>query len=271
MTHPPGWWPDPTGRHQARYWDGARWSEHVANDGIGATDPVAVPDPPTPSAPVIREVGGEPGREPVRETSVTMATAGSPLRVESPLRWSPAPDPDPTDVYPRRVVAFLIDAAVCAAVALLLLVTLAPSYTRSELNRSFSCDEPQQFLHASSCDRPTTFQIGDTWYEVGAGDPGVPFAVFTFVYWAVAERLFGTTLGKRVLGLRVTTLAGRRVGLGRTTIRWALLFVDGPLTIFLCGLITSTTTNGHQRLGDLWSDSYVVDRKAAGEPLTLPE
>lgn len=33
------WQPDPTGRHDHRYWDGSRWTEHVADAGVSATDP----------------------------------------------------------------------------------------------------------------------------------------------------------------------------------------------------------------------------------------
>ncbi|HYZ97825.1 MAG TPA: DUF2510 domain-containing protein, partial [Acidimicrobiales bacterium] len=31
--HPAGWYPDPFGRHEVRWWDGARWTEHVASHG----------------------------------------------------------------------------------------------------------------------------------------------------------------------------------------------------------------------------------------------
>lgn len=34
-----GWYPDPHGRHQHRWWDGFAWTDHVANDGVTATDP----------------------------------------------------------------------------------------------------------------------------------------------------------------------------------------------------------------------------------------
>lgn len=37
---PAAWHDDPTGRHQSRYWDGTRWTENVADDGVAATDPV---------------------------------------------------------------------------------------------------------------------------------------------------------------------------------------------------------------------------------------
>ena len=32
------WYADPMGRHQHRYWDGAQWTHHVADDGVAAVD-----------------------------------------------------------------------------------------------------------------------------------------------------------------------------------------------------------------------------------------
>ncbi|MCQ3811291.1 MAG: RDD family protein [Acidimicrobiia bacterium] len=56
------WEPDPTGRHQYRWWDGEQWTDQVADDGVQAVDPVStaeaglpleapppVPPPPSPS------------------------------------------------------------------------------------------------------------------------------------------------------------------------------------------------------------------------------
>jgi hypothetical protein len=34
-----GWFPDPGGGHDHRYWDGTRWTEHVADAGVAAIDP----------------------------------------------------------------------------------------------------------------------------------------------------------------------------------------------------------------------------------------
>ena len=33
-----GWYPDPSTRHQMRYWDGTRWTEHVSDDGLQSSD-----------------------------------------------------------------------------------------------------------------------------------------------------------------------------------------------------------------------------------------
>jgi putative membrane protein len=41
---PSGWYPDPAGRHERRYWHEGRWTEHVANGGRRSADP-ATPAP----------------------------------------------------------------------------------------------------------------------------------------------------------------------------------------------------------------------------------
>ncbi len=35
----PGWYPDPYGRHEVRYFDGSQWSEHVSSHGRQSADP----------------------------------------------------------------------------------------------------------------------------------------------------------------------------------------------------------------------------------------
>jgi hypothetical protein len=52
VTHPAGWYTDPLDRHQHRYWDGTRWTVHVADHGVASVD---LPDESAPSA-----VGGMP-------------------------------------------------------------------------------------------------------------------------------------------------------------------------------------------------------------------
>ena len=38
--HPAAWHPDPTGRHEHRYWDGTEWTDHISNGGVAGTDPL---------------------------------------------------------------------------------------------------------------------------------------------------------------------------------------------------------------------------------------
>jgi hypothetical protein len=39
VTTPAGWYPDPSGRFELRYWDATQWTEHVARAGQQFTDP----------------------------------------------------------------------------------------------------------------------------------------------------------------------------------------------------------------------------------------
>ena len=36
---PAGWYADPSGRYELRYWDGTEWTEHVSRAGQQFTDP----------------------------------------------------------------------------------------------------------------------------------------------------------------------------------------------------------------------------------------
>jgi uncharacterized protein YxjI len=38
-TSPAGWYADPLGRHQLRYFDGSQWTEHVSSNGTTSIDP----------------------------------------------------------------------------------------------------------------------------------------------------------------------------------------------------------------------------------------
>ncbi len=37
---PANWYPDTTGRHELRYWDGTAWTDHVSNHGVAGVDPL---------------------------------------------------------------------------------------------------------------------------------------------------------------------------------------------------------------------------------------
>ena len=39
-NHAADWYPDPTQRHELRYWDGSAWTDHVSNQGVTGTDAV---------------------------------------------------------------------------------------------------------------------------------------------------------------------------------------------------------------------------------------
>jgi len=84
-----GWNPDPTGRHELRYWDGSTWTDHVSDRGVAATDPIA---------------------------DATAAPAqASPAAQPTPARTAPTPDPTqvtPTSATPPATPVFTGGAAV---------------------------------------------------------------------------------------------------------------------------------------------------------------
>jgi uncharacterized protein YxjI len=45
MSNPAGWFPDPYGRHELRYWTGADWTEHVSSHGRQNVDAPEGPQP----------------------------------------------------------------------------------------------------------------------------------------------------------------------------------------------------------------------------------
>lgn len=57
----PSWHPDPTGRHELRYWDGSVWTDHVADRGVQAMDPLIPQQEATPQQSVAE---AEPTRDP---------------------------------------------------------------------------------------------------------------------------------------------------------------------------------------------------------------
>jgi hypothetical protein len=56
-TAPAGWNPDPTGRHQYRFWDGSQWSDQVSDVGQVTSDPLTPP----PGGPMAARTGGPGG------------------------------------------------------------------------------------------------------------------------------------------------------------------------------------------------------------------
>jgi uncharacterized RDD family membrane protein YckC len=92
-----------------------------------------------------------------------------------------------------------------------------------------------------------------------------------WLYFLVFEALYGRTLGKRALGIRVVTTAGRPIGWRASALRNILRAADalplptslGPGTMVLAllspaGAISMALTGRFQRLGDLVAGTMVV-------------
>ncbi|HSZ85598.1 MAG TPA: RDD family protein [Puia sp.] len=83
-----------------------------------------------------------------------------------------------------------------------------------------------------------------------------------FIYFVIVDTFYGATLAHQALYLKVITLNRKEIGFSQALKRHLLdpiniLFWDIP------GIIAIKNTDKHQRLGDLWEKTIVVDTKDA--------
>lgn len=78
------------------------------------------------------------------------------------------------------------------------------------------------------------------------------------LYWIVFEGLWGTTIGKKVIGLKVVDENGNEPGLVKSLIRNLLRIVDTLPQFYIVGIILIYVNDDNQRLGDMIGDTYVV-------------
>jgi uncharacterized RDD family membrane protein YckC len=113
---------------------------------------------------------------------------------------------------------------------------------------------------------------GDTGpFGIGLGAMLVVMFAAEWIYFLVLEALYGRTLGKRALGIRVVTIAGRPIGWRAAALRNILRAADalplptslGPISLVLAllspaGAVAMALTKRFQRLGDLVAGTMVV-------------
>lgn len=82
--------------------------------------------------------------------------------------------------------------------------------------------------------------------------------MITFIYYWIQEGAFGATMGKAIVGLRVTRQDGRVPGLGSSAIRNAFRIVEG-LPLYVPGFFVAAFTRGRRRIGDFAAQTYVLE------------
>jgi hypothetical protein len=73
--HPANWYPDPTTRHEYRYYDGTAWTDHVSDQGVVGTDPLQG------FAPPLRVMDK-------LDSALAIGNEGDPTKIERQLRDS---------------------------------------------------------------------------------------------------------------------------------------------------------------------------------------
>jgi uncharacterized RDD family membrane protein YckC len=93
------------------------------------------------------------------------------------------------------------------------------------------------------------------------------FAVW-FAYFPMAEGIWGKTLGKSLLGLKVVMYTGQKVTFGGALRRHLIDFID---LIFFGFIAIAVTRNGPpRRFGDYWAHTLVVLKAAKATMPTEP-
>lgn len=86
----------------------------------------------------------------------------------------------------------------------------------------------------------------------------IPIAVVWFIYFVAVEAHYGATLAHKGLDLKVLTLDRKEIELANALRRHLL----DPVDIMIYGIpaiIAIKNSDKHQRLGDMWAKTIVVD------------
>lgn len=86
------------------------------------------------------------------------------------------------------------------------------------------------------------------------------FLAVIFVYFVVSEGMFSATIGKRIMGLRVTREDGKSISLGQAVTRNLLRFVDGLPALNIVGVVLIIRSPERARFGDRVAGTRVVRR-----------
>ncbi len=133
----PGWQPDPTGKHDHRYWDGTQWTENVADAGVAGVDPYEALAPEVPAEPEVPAALDEPTVVDQQPPAPDDATEAYPPTVEQPAAWpattpgmdAPAPPPPYVPTEPDggggSKKGLLIGGGILAAVVIAVIAFMA--------------------------------------------------------------------------------------------------------------------------------------------------
>src|SRR5215510_7891631 len=257
---PAGWYPDPSARHERRYWDGTDWTAQVSDGGVAATDlPSARPSPAS-------EHPAEP--PPAAGTSVAAPpVAAPPAAAPPPDAAVSAAVPPPT----RRRRAWAIPVAAIAAVVVLGLVAGLVIWAPW---RSPPLLRPGGLVAGPS----TTGSVAFRWAGPATGPPPDRYVISRD--GEVVGSVAGTVTTYRGTGLAPATAYRYRVAAAR----------DGKRSAFSPALVVSTATppvsaarlqgpwtvtikivkGGASLSGaDKWKESWVVSPKCQAGPCAV--
>ncbi len=180
----------------------------------------------------------------------------------SPLPTGPPPSSgDPTAVVGRRFLAAIIDIGIIWVFGAIFWLVASQSAPGSAVLANGACTG-----------RSFCTNVNDRYL---AGGPLAVLTIVWFVYmvgvFVLQRGLTGRTVGTMLTGVVVVGDDGRPLGVGRALVRSVAGIVDYvPCCVPLVGIITSATTTGHHRVGDMAARSHVVGGEHLGRPVVIP-
>lgn len=104
---------------------------------------------------------------------------------------------------------------------------------------------------------------GTVEYNTGLhGFPALLYMIIGLAYYIVLEGMMGATVGKMIVGLKVVSENGGKIGYKEATIRTLLRIIDG-LFCYLVGAIVVWTSPSKQRLGDKVAHTLVIKSRGS--------
>jgi len=147
--------------------------------------------------------------------------------------------------WARRLIAYIIDVALVAVVLTIIAIVVSI-----------------RFLIGIGFPAVGTFPV--VWAAWWGFWFGGPISLVLFLYFLLAEGLYGRTLGKEIMGLRVQRVDGKPIDMRSSLIRniskiyWVLLLVDVAV-----GLGT------HGEMSQKWSDRYIGTKVEEKTQMTI--
>lgn len=251
---PMGWYPDPAGSGEERYWDGSAWTANLrptASSPMPASPPM--PDASRPTSPAIPQNGP-------RATGTRFAPESSAQWLQAQAGWGPVETPRGIVVagWWMRALGYAIDSL---ALYLLDRLLLAPIWSRvsemaNNVAQSVAADPqmgPAQLVQLFSQSGLLGWSVFVTAAET----------LIAAVYFSLLYRFLHASLGQRALNLKVVP-AGR----ADQPLSWGMCVIRGvvksvlfalPL-VSLVAVLWPAFSSTRQGLHDLAARTQVIRR-----------